>query len=1743
MRRSRAIKKEGTGRMATATGPLRRPEIALLVVLCMALSVLFVLAPAGQAEAAEIGVWLQSDTLPDGVEGELRYAVNQANASPGPENVIINFEGITGNNITLNGELPPLNNPHCLIDIQGETCPDGYVEIIGPGVGNGLVFQSGQCKVSQVHLHQFTGHGIHIQGGANILKSMKIEDCAGDGVRITGGGNNELRSCSIVGNQGNGITIEGSNGNNVESCGVGWDLWTESPCANGVSGVVLQDGAAQNHIGPDSETRNTLSYNGYCGVEIFGSETADNHVHFNYIGTGPGGYQDFGNMSSGVYVYDGAHDNEIGTGVHNTFANVISGNSGQGVEIAGGSYGNRVRNNHIGVTADGMQPQPNEGGGVSLRDYASSNIIGGNTESYEGNVISGNGAAGVTLVGEGTDENQVTGNWIGCDRYEGAVANNGDGVCVINGPCSNYIGGQSYGEHNVIRHNSGNGILIFSDLGSRTHSNFAGANCYGENGGLAIDLESVDPCPPNPPAGPNSPPEDYPYDAEGSSNLPNDSMQMPVIEECTTQNVGGTAVPDTMVALFYTWDDPTGFGEGSAFIESENNPVPVDGEGDWDSGPVGVTPGDTVCAVGFDPTNYNISEFSGYQQVIAAGPWIDYVDPGQAPEGAWVTIWGQQLGTGPDTDSYVEFNGTRVNEYNGWSNDSINVAVPGGATSGDIVVYQNGEVSNGYWFEVLPEGPYIQNMEPWQGPTGREVEIYGYGFGADQAAGYVEFNEVQATNYTDWQDGYICVTVPDGATSGDVLVHQDGLTSNGWWFEVNEGPWIDYVDPWSGPEGCLVTVHGYGFGEDGPDANTYVEFDKTSATAYDFWSDEEIGVFVPAGAGSGDVVVCHDGNVSNGCWFEVNNGPYINNMYPASGPVGTVVTLEGYGFGPDPDAAHYVEFNGTPAAFYDYWDDTRIEVPVPQGASSGDVAVYCDGVYSNWYWFEVTGSQPCIDDLDPPNGAAGDLVTIWGSGFGENGPDYNSYVEFNGTEADSYGSWADGQIEVYVPGGATSGDVYVYNDGYCSNGWWFDVGGPAPAISSIEPERATGGVDLFIEGKNFGDGAASEVYIGKEKAEVESWEDGRIVAEVPRKSVVGYVAVATPNGVAEDEFDLYPNVVSIEPHQSAQSGVFVARIGGTNFDYRDNGADLSTWISNGSRSFGGAILGEPSYDRLSAAFGLLNAPQGLYDVYVRNDDTGETGVLKEGFRVGEAPPPPPASVDVRITSPPQGSYPDDGGAAGAGDGGGVEVKAKASSNRADIRTVDFYIDGEKKASDTEAPYGFSWNFGEEENGTHRIVARAYDEQGNSGESVPVEVYRNRIVPNPSRDWFLAEGSTAWGFETYVLVENPGESDASVGMEFMSGEGEKAAAEYTVPARSRFTVCLNDVVPDCDVSTRVTADVPVVVERSMYWGDRQGGHDSIGVTASGPSWHFAEGTTAWGFETWYLVANTGDETAEVEVELMKGDGSVESRLLEVPPGSRKSVNAADIVRDADVSATIESVGGSDDIVCERSMYWKDRVDGHETIGVTESSLSWYFAEGVTGYGFETFILIGNAGGRDALVTVDFLPAAGEAVGREFEVPAHSRRTVNVNEVIPGSEVATRVTSDVPVIAERAVYWDDRNGGHGTIGSPTPADDWMLAEGCTDFGFETWVLIQNPSATSRAEVELRLLRNGAEVRSFEYTVPPVARYSVSLNELTAEAPGDVSVEVVSDIPVVAERSMYWGGRVGGHASVGCRALRLE
>jgi hypothetical protein len=148
--------------------------------------------------------------------------------------------------------------------------------------------------------------------------------------------------------------------------------------------------------------------------------------------------------------------------------------------------------------------------------------------------------------------------------------------------------------------------------------------------------------------------------------------------------------------------------------------------------------------------------------------------------------------------------------------------------------------------------------------------------------------------------------------------------------------------------------------------------------------------------------------------------PTISSFSPASGPVGTSVTIHGNNFsGPDVTS---VTFNGTSATFT-IDNAQRITAAVPAGATTGPIAVTSpDGTATSSTNFTVTGAgAPTITSFNPTSGPVGTSVRINGTNFTG-----ATAVSFNNVNAPGFAvNGAGTRITVAVPTGASTGPIRV----------------------------------------------------------------------------------------------------------------------------------------------------------------------------------------------------------------------------------------------------------------------------------------------------------------------------------------------------------------------------------------------------------------------------------------------------------------------------------------------------------------------------------------------------------------------------------------------------------------------------------------------------------------------------------------------------------------------------------------------
>jgi hypothetical protein len=426
------------------------------------------------------------------------------------------------------------------------------------------------------------------------------------------------------------------------------------------------------------------------------------------------------------------------------------------------------------------------------------------------------------------------------------------------------------------------------------------------------------------------------------------------------------------------------------------------------------------------------------------------------------------------------------------------------------------------------------------------------------------------------------------------------------------------------------------------------------------------------------------------------------------------------------------------------------------------------------------------------------------------------------------------------------------------------------------------------------------------------------------------------------------------------------------------------------------------------------------------------------------------------------------------------------------------------------------------------------------------------------DYYFSEGSTGSFFDTSLDLLSLG--PAGIEFTYLPETGPPVSHAMTVTTLPLRRIAADDHVAAGAFSTVVRSlnATPLAIERNMYWDStKYGGHGGTAVDGPSTRWLFAEGAQGF-FDTFVLLANDNPSAVTATVRFLRESGGPVAITPSLPPHSRTTIWAGSVAGVPNSSFGIE-VTATAPIIAERAMYFPSGgarafEGGTGTAGVTRGSTSWFLAEGATGPFFECFVLVSNPNPAAAAVTFTYLLPSGGTITRIATVPANARLTVNVETVDPllaNTPVSTTVTSDRPIVVERAMYWPDISLGwqeaHDSFGVTEPGLHWAVGGGRVGGpeSFETYLLLANPNPAP-AEVAVIYVKLDGTADTRQYVLPPTSRRNLALStEIPAMGAGDFGafVAVRNYQPIVVEKAMYWNsGSVIWAGGNGVTATRI-
>jgi hypothetical protein len=200
-------------------------------------------------------------------------------------------------------------------------------------------------------------------------------------------------------------------------------------------------------------------------------------------------------------------------------------------------------------------------------------------------------------------------------------------------------------------------------------------------------------------------------------------------------------------------------------------------------------------------------------------------------------------------------------------------------------------------------------------------------------------------------------------------------------------PEIASIDPSVGIMGEILTIKGKGFGSQRSESYVTIAGTSPTSSSYVSWTDTEIQVKIPEFGEAGLVYVHRGRTRSNPVLFAnrlslpvpvsqaAGNNPRIGSIEPASGPIGSLINIQGSNFGSSKEnSGVYFSWDSelspsSPAGIrspdfvealdlefgYELWSEREIRVRVPDGAISGNLEVRTSRGNSRPVYFEITG--------------------------------------------------------------------------------------------------------------------------------------------------------------------------------------------------------------------------------------------------------------------------------------------------------------------------------------------------------------------------------------------------------------------------------------------------------------------------------------------------------------------------------------------------------------------------------------------------------------------------------------------------------------------------------------------------------------------------------------------------------------------------------------------------------------------
>ncbi len=1009
-------------------------------------------------------------------------------------------------------------------------------------------------------------------------------------------------------------------------------------------------------------------------------------------------------------------------------------------------------------------------------------------------------------------------------------------------------------------------------------------------------------------------------------------------------------------------------------------------------------------------------------------------------------------------------------------------------------------------------------LSPSSGGPGTGVAVSGSGFGASEPI-TVSFDGTQmaanASTGTGMLSG-IAFSVPNPVAAGPHTVTVRGTTSGrsqSAAFSVLE-PTSLTLAPNPAVPGAAVAATGSGFGAGEAIAVALDGTPVVTGTATQVGTLSGITLTVPSPIAAGPHTVTARGTTSGrsqSTSLTVTGQPTLA-LVPQTGIPGSTVTLVGVGFGATEPIT--VAFDGTPvvtgtSTSVGTLPTLTFVVPAPTAAGPHTVTVRgtASGRVQNTTF--TVGGQTSIG-LTPAVGGPGTTVTITGTGFGASEPITVSFDSTPVVTGTSSSTGAVAGLTVTVPSPIAAGVHQVVARGTTSGrsqSAAFTVN--APAGLTLSSPAATPGATVTVSGTGF---AGDEPVL--------------LQFDTTPISLTRAVANGTFSGIT---FALPSS--STGSHTIAARGVQSGQVASTSFAVLPPAtlALTPTIVSQGGLSVtsgAGSQPGEQVALALAgqgvARFAVSTAgsfgPVGIGVPFTTT--TGAQPVMASGLTSGRVAT---ATLDVvalrpTLTVNTLAVMPGTGVTLN-GCGFGIGESLVVALNGSALATVPAVLTATTTGCfSTAITVPASLLSGANALAVSGVSSRA-----------TAQVTLVGTLPVASTAYF-AGASTGTGETPRLAVLNPNDQPATLTLTVLYAAHAPVTTPLTVAANARLTVDLRPIAgADAHFGLALTANRRVAASLTEL---RQGADQwrLAGVSAPDTTWYLAEGYTGLTFKESITVLNPTTTPSVVTLQLLPFNGRpARTFTYTVAAQSEQVISVNALMKGLSLSAIVTSTAP---VVVQRTMtFGSGDFGAHAKTGVNRSSASWYFAEGSTLNNFETFLTVLNPSQTEAaFVTASYYASNGASLGNQtIRIEPLHRGNLHLNEYVRSNAISTILSANVPVVAERPLYFGPPNGGPtgGSVvfGRNGTGTSWTFPAGNT-VTMKEFLLLLNPSSQS-ADVTVRFYTTEGQIVSKSLSITPFTRYTLDVNRDVAGLPaGEHSAVVTSTngVGIVVEQSIY-------------------